>query len=53
MSYMGQLNFGIVADREQMPDVWSLTGWLSEAVEELRTEPAPAQAPTATEPAPG
>jgi diacylglycerol O-acyltransferase / wax synthase len=36
MSYCGQLNFGIIADREQMPDVWSLTDWLQEALDELR-----------------
>jgi hypothetical protein len=40
------LNFGIVSDREQMPDVWSLIGWLGDALNEL--EPAaevPAGAP--------
>ncbi len=26
MSYLGRLDFGIVADREQMPDLWSLIG---------------------------
>jgi diacylglycerol O-acyltransferase / wax synthase len=36
MSYCGQLDFGIVADREQMPDVWSLIDWLREAVEEFK-----------------
>lgn len=35
MSYLGSLDFGIVADRDQMPDVWSLIGWLGEALEEL------------------
>ena len=30
MSYMGHLDFGIVADREQMPDVGLLMGWLGE-----------------------
>jgi diacylglycerol O-acyltransferase / wax synthase len=40
MSYCGQLNFGIVADREQMPDVWSLSGWLGEALDELQAIPA-------------
>jgi len=35
MSYCGHLDVGIVADREQMPDVWSLIGWLDEALEEL------------------
>jgi diacylglycerol O-acyltransferase / wax synthase len=53
MSYCGHLDFGIVADREQMPDVWSLIEWLGDALEELRpgapgepVEPAvPAAAP--------
>lgn len=38
MSYRGSLDFGVVADREQMPDLWSLIGWLDEALAEL--EPA-------------
>ncbi|HKO29422.1 MAG TPA: wax ester/triacylglycerol synthase family O-acyltransferase [Solirubrobacteraceae bacterium] len=41
MSYCGHLDFGIVADREQMPDVWSLMGWLGEALEELRPPTKP------------
>jgi diacylglycerol O-acyltransferase len=36
MSYCGHLDFGIVADRDQMPDVWSLMDWLADALEELR-----------------
>jgi WS/DGAT/MGAT family acyltransferase len=36
MSYCGHIDFGIVADREQMPDVWRLMGWLREALDELR-----------------
>ncbi len=36
MSYCGHLDFGIVADRDQMPDVWNLIGWLGEALEELK-----------------
>ena len=36
MSYCGKLDFGIVADREQMPDLWSLIGWLRESLEELK-----------------
>ncbi len=36
MSYCGRLDFGIVADRDQMPDAWQLMGWLEEAIEELR-----------------
>jgi WS/DGAT/MGAT family acyltransferase len=35
MSYCGNLDFGIVADREQMRDVWKLIGWLRESLEEL------------------
>jgi diacylglycerol O-acyltransferase / wax synthase len=55
MSYRGHLDFGIVADREQMPDVWSLIGWLGEALEELRpasvrpSQPEPAAAQTEAE----
>jgi diacylglycerol O-acyltransferase len=45
MSYCGHLDFGIVADREQMRDVWKLIEWLGESLEELqptrREEPAP------------
>jgi WS/DGAT/MGAT family acyltransferase len=36
MSYCGHLDFGIVADREQMPDLWKLIGWLRESLDELR-----------------
>jgi hypothetical protein len=35
MSYCGSLDFGIVADREQMPDVGKLMGWLEESLAEL------------------
>jgi WS/DGAT/MGAT family acyltransferase len=35
MSYCGHLDFGIVADREQMPDVALLMDWLAEALDEL------------------
>jgi hypothetical protein len=44
MSYCGRLDFGIVADREQMPDVWSLIGWLGDALEELRPPTPPPSA---------
>ncbi len=36
MSYRGHLDFGIVADREQMRDVWKLIGWLDESLAELK-----------------
>ena len=63
MSYLGKLDFGIVADRDQVPDAWSLMGWLDEALEELRpagsgngarkvaTEGRAATEPAAEEPA--
>ncbi len=35
MSYCGQLDFGIVADREQMPDARLLMGWLGEELAAL------------------
>jgi WS/DGAT/MGAT family acyltransferase len=36
ISYCGGLDFGIVADREQMRDLWKLIDWLRESLEELR-----------------
>jgi diacylglycerol O-acyltransferase len=36
MSYDGHMDFGIVADREQMPDVWCLMEWLQESLDELK-----------------
>ncbi len=35
MSYCGKLDFGIVADREQMPDVAELIVWLADELEAL------------------
>jgi diacylglycerol O-acyltransferase len=36
MSYCGKLDFGIVSDRDQMPDLHKLMGWLVEELDELR-----------------
>ena len=36
MSYCGHMDFGIVADRDQMSDAWCLIEWLEDALEELR-----------------
>jgi hypothetical protein len=36
MSYCGKLDVGIVADREQMPDVGDLMAWLQDGIDELR-----------------
>ena len=44
MSYCGHLDFGIVADREQMKDVWCLIGWLEDGLAELEPTPAPKKA---------
>ena len=35
MSYCGSVDFGIVADREQMPDAARLIDWLKEELAEL------------------
>lgn len=37
MSYAGALCVGIVADRDQIRDLWSLMAWLTEALEELES----------------
>ncbi len=53
MSYCGHLDFGIVADREQMRDVWKLIDWLEESLAELLPPGAEVKPPTtATEPVP-
>jgi diacylglycerol O-acyltransferase len=36
MSYRGNIDFGLVADRDQMPDLWAVMGWLHDALDELR-----------------
>lgn len=35
MSYLGNLDIGIVADRSQMPDLWCLLDWLANSLAEL------------------
>jgi hypothetical protein len=35
MSYNGQLNFGLLADSQALPELDRLAGWVSEAIEEL------------------
>jgi diacylglycerol O-acyltransferase / wax synthase len=39
MSYLGHLDFGIVADREQMRDVWCLIEWLEDELAGLMPRP--------------
>lgn len=41
MSYCGHMDFGIVADREQMPDAWKLMEWLRESLQELQPAGTP------------
>ena len=36
MSYCGRMDFGIVSDRDQMPDVQCLIDWLAEELDELK-----------------
>jgi WS/DGAT/MGAT family acyltransferase len=36
MSYMGSLDFGLVADRDQMPDLDRLMAWLGDELEALK-----------------
>jgi WS/DGAT C-terminal domain len=48
MSYLGKLDFGIVADREQMPDLWSLIGWLRDALADRRRAGEPRRQRTRT-----
>jgi WS/DGAT/MGAT family acyltransferase len=47
MSYLGHLDFGIVADREQMPDVADLMGWLGAELRLLMPKRSPRGARTA------
>jgi hypothetical protein len=35
MSYDGHIDVGIIADRDQMGDIWCLMQWLEEALVEL------------------
>jgi WS/DGAT/MGAT family acyltransferase len=51
LSYRDRLDFGIVADREQVDDVWSLIAGMSTALAELESL-LPAQAPAEPEPQP-
>ncbi|MFL5845093.1 MAG: WS/DGAT/MGAT family O-acyltransferase [Solirubrobacteraceae bacterium] len=46
MSYRGNLDFGIVADREQMPDVRKMMGWLEDELAALMPRPAKTRART-------
>jgi diacylglycerol O-acyltransferase len=47
MSYLDQLDIGIVGDRDQMPDLHQLIDWLEDGVAELRPPPAATPAPDA------
>jgi WS/DGAT/MGAT family acyltransferase len=47
MSYMGHLDFGIVADRDHMLDLSNLMGWLEDSLRELQPGHASVPAPSA------
>ena len=49
MSYCGHMDFGIVADRDQMKDVWGLLDWLADELALLRPTRT---GPPAAEPVP-
>jgi diacylglycerol O-acyltransferase / wax synthase len=51
-SYDGSLDFGLVACREMVPDVWHLIGYLQDAMEEMVALVPPAPAPAAKKTAP-
>jgi hypothetical protein len=40
MSYCGRLDFGIVSDRDQMPDLDRLMGWLDDELRLLMAHAA-------------
>ena len=44
MSYDGHLDFGIVGDREQMPDLWGVVDWLADELTDLLDAAARANA---------
>jgi diacylglycerol O-acyltransferase / wax synthase len=50
MSYCGHLDFGLVADRDQMPDLWKLIEWLRDSLEELRPKKRNRRGPRAKSP---
>jgi hypothetical protein len=35
MSYYGHVDVGVIADRDQLPDVWCLVQWMDDALAEL------------------
>jgi WS/DGAT/MGAT family acyltransferase len=41
MSYDGHLDFGVVGDRDQIPDLWCMIDWLREGLDELLPGRAP------------
>jgi len=51
-SYDGSLDFGLIACREMVPDVWNLIGYLQDAMAEMLSL-LPAEAPHTRKAAPG
>ena len=40
MSYSGHMDFGLVADRDQMPDLPKVMGWIKKEADALKSAPA-------------
>jgi WS/DGAT/MGAT family acyltransferase len=52
MSYKGALDFGIVADRDQMPDLANLIEWLEDELDALKPKEKAKAKPRARKPSP-
>ena len=44
MSYDGHMDFGLIADRDQMPDLPKVIGWIKKETDALKRAPAPSSA---------
>jgi diacylglycerol O-acyltransferase len=42
-SYCGHLDFGVIADREQVPDVWKIIDYLAESLQEHKAASIPTE----------
>jgi diacylglycerol O-acyltransferase / wax synthase len=45
MSYCGHMDFGIIADRDQIPDLWNVMEWLQDELAALKGPRQPASPP--------
>ncbi len=47
MSYNGKIDFGLLACREMMPDIWNMIDWIKESLEQMKALSASAPEKTA------